>query len=115
MKTLYDIGSEFNKHSGCALNPVAGAQRALEEMGEALIEAGKLELLGDQRTLEEADEQALAIELADVVITLASLAAHNGIDLDAAIASKHQINLLREWQPHGSIPGGVKRVKQGGR
>lgn len=94
---LNAMGKQFVEHSG--MGDIARDQ-GLRRVDEELQEAA-----GAQ------DHYELATELADVVLTVAALAAAWGIDLDSALLNKHYVNMLREWQPHPTIPGAVKRVK----
>lgn len=100
MKKLNEIGAEFVAHSGLRCTDVrVSLQRTSEELQEAFEAA--------------ADPDALVTEMADVVLTLASIAASFNLDLDAAVWNKHQTNLARQWAPHPTLPGCVKHVKKG--
>lgn len=100
MKSLNEIGREFNEHSGAAAAIDHGIERAYCELDEAA-----------QACIDGTTEQIL-MEMADVVLTLASTAASCGLDLDAAITRKHAVNMQRNWAPHTTIPGAVKHVKE---
>lgn len=99
MKSLNEIGQEFNEHSGASLSRWMTTERAREELIEA------------QEAVSWGENEAFLEEMADVVLTIAGGCASNGLDLDAAIERKHAINLHRKWAPHPRIPGAVKHVK----
>lgn len=100
MKSLNILGQEFNQHSGAQPDKGAGLVRAGEELHEAFY------------AFCSKDDSNLVEELADVVLTLASLAAAHGLDLQGAIERKHAINMERRWQPHPTLLGAVKHVKE---
>lgn len=100
MKSLNEMGREFNRHSGANPTLPDVVYRAMEEMSELLAEV-------------EADNLGRAAdEMADVILTIAGGAALVGIRLDVAIAAKHAINLSRKWGPHPTIPGAVQHIKE---
>lgn len=104
MKTLTEMGAAFVAHSGVNCTADRHWERAEEEMGEL-----------QEVTFALADgwpsEERVAEEAADVILTLAALCAQYGLDLDAAIARKHGINMRRKWIKHPTIPGAVKGIK----
>lgn len=95
--SLNAIGREFRKHTGCSAGSGMSLRRAAEELCEARAEF-------EGPTL---DLQALADEMADVILSLAA----SGLDLDAAIARKHARNMGAGWIRNRD--GSVKRVKGG--
>lgn len=99
--SLNQIGRQFNAYSGAKLAAVDGIQRAQEELDEA-----REECVGYG-----APSPEFITECADVVLTLAAVCEGLGLDLDAAVAKKHAVNMTRQWGLHPSIKGGVKRIK----
>ena len=97
---LNSVGKQFNARSGSNVNSVDGIARAQEELDEAREEAAA-----------HSPSPEFVEECADVVITLASVCAGLGLDLDAAVRMKHAKNMARQWGPHPTIPGGVKHIK----
>ena len=95
-KKLVDMGREFLTASGAAPDLVNGLCRVREELAEAFRAESEAELFG---------------ELVDVVLTIAAVASHHGVDFDAMLAAKHRVNLGRSWEPHPTIPGAVQHVK----
>jgi NTP pyrophosphatase (non-canonical NTP hydrolase) len=66
----------------------------------ALIASEAFEAFEEARKLIDSNHDALASELADVVIRTMDLAAFLGIDLGEAVLEKHQKNLSRPYK-HG--------------
>lgn len=98
MKSLLGFGREFNRHARVGFPSVAASlSRVQEELDEARLAVSRAEL---------------EAELADVVLTIASLADAHGLDLDTALVAKHAINMNRLWQPHATIPGAVQHIKE---
>ncbi len=97
MKPLRTYGKSFNRHAGVGF---VSREDFIARIREELDEAAKA---GTREHLEE--------ELADVILTIASMADCYGLDVDSAVASKHAVNLRREWGPHPTIKGAVKHVK----
>lgn len=97
MKPLKTLGKLFNRHAGVGfVSREDFIARVREELNEAAA-------AGTREHLEE--------ELADVILTIASMADCYGLDVDAAVNVKHEVNLKREWGPHPTIPGCVKHKK----
>lgn len=95
-KSLWEIGREFNRHSGARPLLATTLARAQLELTEAL----------------EASEPGHCLEeIADVVLVLAAGCHFAGMDLDTAIKNKHAVNMKRKWEPHPDLPGAVRRVK----
>ena len=68
------------------------------------VQAAKI--IGEEQAeleLSSEDEEAYAEELADVIITSLSVAGKLGIDIDAAVRRKMEINKARPWK-HGKEP-----------
>lgn len=99
MIRLNKMGEQFNEHSGACPSIKHGLDRTALELTEASVAAAH-------------HSPALVLEeIADIVLTLTSTCAANGLDLEAAIKRKHAINLTRQWEKHPVIPGAVKHVK----
>lgn len=97
MKPLRVTGRQFNRHAGVGfVSREDFIDRAREELDEA----------ANATTREHLEE-----ELADVILTIASMADCYGLDVDAAVTAKHAVNLRREWESHPTIPGCVKHKK----
>lgn len=97
MKPLKTLGKSFNRHAGIGfVSREDFVARIREELNEAAT-------AGTREHLEE--------ELADVILTIASMADCYGLDVDAAVNAKHEVNLARSWEAHGSILGAVRHVK----
>lgn len=112
MKRLNQMGSEFVEHSGVRCTLEQHIERAREEFNELLEAIVDDYALASNNTAENQRlRNHVGEEAADVIITLAAMCAQHGIDLDAAIKAKHEINLCRQWQPHPTIPGGITRLK----
>lgn len=107
---LTTLGESFNAYSGAKPTLEIGLERAGEELMEA-VEAAQ-ELQRADATGGTCSFDNVAEELADVIITLASVAAWLNIDLDAAIRAKHAINMRRTWAPHPTRAGCVKHVRK---
>lgn len=108
-KTLVQCGAAFNKHSGASASLVKGVERAIDEAMEAMQEAQRCEREAAEGDGERPYLDHLGFEMADVVLTLASLAATHSIDLDRFIREKHEVNMRRTWR---KLPGGaVKHVR----
>lgn len=76
--------------------PMTAAARANEEMAELLMHVAKGEM------------GKASVEAADVVIVLCHLAASAGIDLQAVISEKMEINVARRWNVAGGVGYHVK-------
>lgn len=99
--SLTEAGVQFNAYSSAKLSAIDGIERAREELDEAWEEC-----IGHGPP-----SPYFITECADVVLTLAAVCAGLGLDLDAAVAKKHAVNMARQWGPHPTIRGGVKRIK----
>lgn len=94
------IGKEFNEHSGAKATLRGTLDRADLELLEAKLEADK------------GNDVTLLMEVADIILTLAAGCAAAGLPLNEAVRLKHQINMSRQWEPHPTIEGAVRRVRR---
>jgi len=78
--------TEWAKSVGIKPDILRAVMRAKEEMDEALVDISR------------GDIAAAGVELADVVICLHVAASLMGVDLQAAIDTKMQINRNRTWR-----------------
>lgn len=97
MKPLRVTGRQFNRHAGVGF---VSREDFIDRVREELDEAA------NATTREHLEE-----ELADVILTIASMADCYGLDVDAAVTAKHAVNLRREWESHPTIPGCVKHKR----
>lgn len=97
MKPLRTLGKLFNRHAGVGF---VSREDFIARIREELDEAA------NATTREHLEE-----ELADVILTIASMADCYGLDVDAAVNAKHEVNLARSWGPHPTIPGCVKHKR----
>lgn len=107
---LSSLGSAFNTLSGAKPTLEIGLERASEELMEAIEAAQELQCA--DATGGTCSFDNVAEEMADVILTLASVAAHLDIDLDAAVRVKHAVNMRRTWAPHPTRAGCVKHVRK---
>ena len=107
-KSLDQYGREFNVYSGARPTLAYGAERIGQEYAE-LVDA-VLELTRRDAQPTDMVMQAIRMELADIVLTAASIAAQHNLDLAGAVAEKHAVNMKRQWVAHRD--GSVSRNRE---
>lgn len=103
LKTLEKAMHEFVESKGWYL-PDSPKQQTLKNLAISLVLEASEVLEHFQWTEQHRDTDALASELADVMLYLMQLASLSGVDLGEAVLRKLQVNYSRRWDhdEHGT-------------